>query len=345
MSGELKIYTFEKSEFVMESALTQISTRDRSALHAASTPVVSLLVVIKDQEGQVQSLNEKLYAVMESYGCPFEIIYVDDGSSDKSWAELTGLKQHFPFIKLVKMRTAFGEASVLDAALNISSGEKIVYFTCRVHVNPDDLIKLLLKLDEGYDLVIGKRYPRRDSKLNQWVSKLFNGITNVSARMSLSDINSGVMAIRRLVLDTVPFYGNLNAFLPVMASRQGFKITEETVEQLSGRFNQSLFVRDYIRRFLDLISVLFLRNYTKKPLHFLGYVGAIFTLTGAAINLYLFVYRLIGIGGIAGKPMLLLGTLFFVIGLQMVSIGLLGEIIIYTHAKDIKDYNIEEVIE
>jgi hypothetical protein len=153
------------------------------------------------------------------------------------------------------------------------------------------------------------------------------------------------MAMKRKVLESVPFYGSLNAFIPVLAQRQGFKITEEEIEQLGGEFNQSLYPKDYIRRFLDLISVLFLRNYTKKPLHFLGFIGAIFAIVGAFIDIYLFIYRILGIGGIAGKPMLLLGTLFFIIGIQMISIGLLGEMIIFTHAKDIKDYNIEEIID
>jgi len=201
------------------------------------------------------------------------------------------------------------------------------------------------KLNEGYDVVIGVRYPRRDSGLNQLVSKLFNGLTNRMTKLHLHDVNSGVMALRRPVLNHVPYYGTLNAFLPVLAHRQGYKIAEEKVEQLAGHFNQSVYPKNYIRRFLDLVSVLFLSKYSKKPLHFLGFIGAIFALTGAGINLYLFVYRILGIGGIAGKPMLLLGTMLFIIGIQMISIGLLAEMIIFTHANEIKDYNIEEIIE
>jgi len=114
---------------------------------------------------------------------------------------------------------------------------------------------------------------------------------------------------------------------------------------MPGTFAQSMYPTNYIRRFLDLISVIFLSNYSKKPLHFLGFAGAIFTILGAVIDIYLFIYRILGFGGIAGRPMLLLGTVLLVIGIQMISIGLLGEMIIFTHAKNIREYNIEEIIE
>lgn len=306
---------------------------------------VSVLISVQNQAGKLTRLHEMLQNMLRDYGETFEIIYIDDGSHDSTFEDLTGICNKNPNVKAIKMRTTFGEASVLEAGLQVSRGQKIVFFTSRVHVNPLELIKLLYKLDQGFDVVMGRRYPRRDSLLNRLVSKMFNGITNKSTGVHLHDINSGVMAIRKAVLESVPFYGSLNAFMPVLAHRQGFKISEEKIEQLKGEFDQSLSPKDYIRRLLDLISVLFLRNYTKKPLHFLGFLGAVFTLVGTAINIYLFIYRIMGIGGIAGKPMLLLGTILFIIGIQMISIGLLGEIIIFTHAKNIKDYNIERIIE
>ncbi|OGB98183.1 hypothetical protein A2V82_06660 [candidate division KSB1 bacterium RBG_16_48_16] len=310
-----------------------------------TTQKVSVIVALKNQAEQLPELNIDLQTTFRQFGRDFEIIYVDDGSTDRTWRELLELARGWNNIKLVKLRTTFGESSVLDAGRNLACGEYIIYFTCRVNINPKDLGKLLEKIMGGADVVVGVRHPRRDSRLNQLVSKVFNAMTNHFAKLGLSDINSGVIGVRRSVLEHVPFYGALNAFIPVMARRQGYRVEEEQVEQLQGRFNQSLYPKDYIRRFLDLISVLFLSNYSKKPLHFLGFAGALFAILGAAINIYLFFYRILGIGGIAGKPMLLLGTLLLIIGIQMISIGLLGEIIIFTHAKDIQEYNIEEIIE
>ena len=308
-------------------------------------PDCSILVSVFNHEALIDNLDQTLHEIFAEYSGRMEIIYIDDGSTDLSWSQLRQVAEKRADVKLVKLRTRFGEASALDAGLQVAQGEKILYFTCRVHINPVNLLSLVQQLDSGYDLVIGYRHPRRDSRLNQWISGVFNAITNHFTGLKLKDINSGVMAVKRMVLESIPFYGNLNAFLPVMAARQGFKISEQQIEQLEGNFQKSLHPRDYIRRLLDLISVLFLRNYTKKPLHFLGFVGALFFIVGAIINLYLFVYRILGYGGIAGKPMLLLGTLLFIIGIQMISIGLLGEMIIFTHAKEIQDYNIEQVIE
>ncbi|MBD3384878.1 glycosyltransferase [candidate division KSB1 bacterium] len=306
---------------------------------------VSVLISLQNQAGKLIKLHSMLQNMLRDYGETFEIIYIDDGSRDSTFQDLHQICEKTTNVKAIKMRTTFGEASVLEAGLQVARGKKIVFFTSRVHVNPLELIKLLYKLDQGFDVVMGRRHPRRDSLLNRMVSKIFNGITNKFTGIHLHDINSGVMAMRKVVLESVPFYGSLNAFMPVLARRQGFKVTEEKIEQLKGEFAQSLSPKDYIRRLLDLVSVLFLRNYTKKPLHFLGFLGAVFAIIGAAINLYLFVYRILGIGGIAGKPMLLLGAMLFIIGIQMISIGLLGEMIIFTHAKNIKDYNIERIVE
>lgn len=307
-------------------------------------PEVTVIIAIRNQQGQIHRLHDRLLEIWRTHNKAVELVYVDDGSTDASWRELVEVQKKDPAARAIKLRSAFGEAAVLDAGFRNSVGRNIVYFTCRVNINPEHLPRLLERLEQGYDVVMGRRHPRRDSRLNQLVSTLFNRLVSRTLKIRLHDVNSGVLAARREVLENVPFYGSLNPFLPVVASRQGYKIAEEPVEQLSGHFNQSIYPKNYIKRLLDLVSVLFLSKYSKKPLHFLGFVGAIFTLVGAIINLYLFVYRVLGIGGISGKPMLLLGVMLLIIGIQMISIGLLGEIIIFTHASSVKEYNIEEIL-
>ena len=304
----------------------------------------SVIVLTHNNRDEIAALHQDIMAALSAWKKPHELIYVDDGSTDGTWPELVKLSRSSDSVRVARLRSAFGEASALDAGVQIARGEVLLYFTCRVRIKPTDALELLHQIEAGEDVVIGVRYPRRDSALNRIVSRLFNSLTNRLTRLHLHDVNSGVLALRRQVLDHVPYYGTLNAFLPVLAQRQGYRIAEGEVEQLPGRFNQSIYPKNYIRRTLDLVSVIFLSKYSKKPLHFLGFIGALFTLIGAAINLYLFVYRILGFGGIAGKPMLLLGSILFIIGIQMISIGLLAEMIIFTHAKEIKDYNIEEII-
>ncbi len=310
----------------------------------AVKPDLSIILVLFNAEKQASSMLEGLIKSLDGLESDYEIICVDDGSTDNTARVIKEFIQKSPRIKLIQMRTAFGEASALDAGIKNSRGEKIVYLTGRVNVKPEHILRLLRKLDEGNDLVVGWRHPRRDSWLNRIVSRIFNGMINGIAGLKLHDINSSVFVARREVLENVPIYGDLNNFIPVLAVKQGYKVAEEKIEQLPGWFRTSKYLDEYIRRFLDIITVFFLTRYSKKPIHFLGFLGAILTLLGVGIDLYLFVYRILQLGPIAGRPLLLLGSLLLIIGIQMVSIGLIGEMIIFTHAKEVKEYNIETIV-
>ena len=305
---------------------------------------VSFVVILNDNEADVDQLVSGLRKSLDNLDARAEVVFVDDGSSDRTFDRLSRAVEEFDQVRAVRLRSRSGEAAALDAGLSQSSGDVVVYFTARVRPNPEQLAALVAKIREGYDLVIGWRHPRRDSRLNQIISKMFNRMVAWLTGLKLHDINSGVFAARREVLESIPFYGDLNNFIAVMADRFGYKIAEVQIEQLPGRFRQSRYVREYLQRLLDIISVIFLTRYSKKPLHFLGFLGAVFSLVGGVISAYLFFYRLFGFGGIAGRPLMLLGALLLVIGIQMISIGLLGEMIIFTHARDIREYSIEKVI-
>ena len=305
----------------------------------------SVIVAVQNFADEIDGVYAALVAGLGKTRRSLELIFVDDGSSDASWQKLKQIAQNDRRVKLIRMRTSFGEAAAFDAGFKQAQGARIVFFTTRVRINASQISDLTKKLDEGYDLVMGWRFPRRDSALNQRISKAFNTIIKWISKNDLHDNNSGVFAASRELLETIPLYGNLNIFLPTMAARKGFKVTDAKIEQLSGKFRQSKYFSEYIQRLLDIVAVFFLTNYSKKPLHFLGFIGLIFTLVGMAMNLYLFFYRLFQFGPIAGRPLLLLGALLLVIGIQMISIGLIGEMIIFTHAKEIKEYTIEEILE
>lgn len=322
----------------------EIETLPQMITKSESKVAVSVIVALHNSASFIDELISGLLSSLKKYNASYEILCIDDGSSDDTSSKIKKMILDNPHLKLIKMRSEFGEASVMDAGLKESRGEKILYLTSRVRINTKQVGSLLKKIDEGNDLVVGWRHPRQDSKLNQIISKIFNGIINKLAKLNLNDINSGILAARREVLEAIPLYGDLNNFIPVLAVKQGYSISEEQIEQLPGKFRTSRYVSEYIRRFLDIVTVIFLTRYSKKPIHFLGFVGAIFAITGAIIDLYLFVYRILQLGPIAGRPMLLLGSLLLIIGIQMISIGLIGEMIIFTHAKEIKEYNIEEIV-
>jgi glycosyltransferase involved in cell wall biosynthesis len=305
----------------------------------------SLIVSVCDMADHIERLHEDAVAAMSSLGGAFEILFVDDASADGTSERLIQLAPKDDRVRVLRMRSRFGEAAALDAGIRHSSGERIAFLSSRVNVNIRQIPNLFRRLDEGVDFVIGRRHPRRDALLNRGVSGLFNGMVNRLCKLRLKDVNSGVFATRRSVLERIAVYGDLNHFLPVLAAQQGYKIAEADIEQLAGRFRVSRYPNEYIRRFLDIVTVFFLTRYSKKPIHFMGFLGTICFLVGLVIEVYLFIYRILQMGPIAGRPLLILGALLLVIGIQMISIGLLGEMIIFTHAGEIEEYNIEAIIE
>lgn len=311
----------------------------------AGSPAISVIVALHNHGTLLPGLCAQLMAELKGLGQRFEIVLVDDGSADATFAQAQQLAHEHRELKVVRMRSTFGEGSAFDAGLKLARGQTIVFMAGRVLTDPRGVRGLLERVSQGADLVMAWRYPRQDSHINRLVSRLFNALVNRLAGLNLHDINSGMFAARREVLADLPLYGDMHNFLPVLAARYGYCVDEAKVAQLPGSFRKSIYPKEYLRRLLDIVTVLFLTNYAKKPLHFLGFLGGILTFVGAAIELYLFVYRVLAIGPIAGRPLLLLGALLLVIGLQMISIGLIGEMIIFTHARDVKEYNIAEIIE
>ncbi len=310
-----------------------------------TSKIISAIVTFHNMEGYVEEYYKTLKSTMESLEKGYELIFVDDASEDDTYQALEKIAIHDKNVRLIKMRSEFGEASAFEAGFKMANGDTIIFYTTRVRPNAKHLPNFLKKLDEGNDLVVGWRYPRRDSMLNRLISQIFNRVSTKLSDTKLHDINSGIFVTRRDVLEHLQIYGGLSQFIPVLAKRQGYKIAEEKIEQLKGKFRQSRFVGEYVQRSMDILTVLFLTKYSKKPIHFLGLFGGSFLVIGVIINFYLFLYRVFGYGPIAGRPLLLLGALCLVIGIQMVAMGLIGEMIIFTHAGDIKEYNIEKILD
>lgn len=317
---------------------TNISSRDRYKGH------ISIIASLYNLSTDIEPLYRSLITAMKDYETQYEIIFVDDGSTDDTYKRLGLIAQSNARVKVVKMRSQFGEASTLNAGLQYSTGECILFMSGRVRINPQEIPKFINELKNGKDLIVGWRYPRRDSLLNRLISCIFNRLVSGLSGQRLHDINSGFFITYRSVIERIVYYGDLYNFIPILVSQQGYSITEKQVEQLPGKFRKSKYPLEYIQRFLDIISVFFLIRYFKKPIHLLGLFGSVFVISGLVIEIYLFIYRILQLGGIAGRPLLILGGLLLVIGIQMISIGLIGEMIIFTHAGDIEEYNIEEVI-
>jgi len=334
MVNLMELKTVAQKEVKMDD-----TAREKSLLE------ISAIIAVRNMENEIEEYYHSLKLILDDTGKSYEIILVDDASDDHTYGKMVKMAKGDKRLHLIKMRSPFGESSAFEAGFKLSCGEHIIFYTARVRPNAKQLPSFLKKLDEGYDLVVGWRSPRSDPGINQIISRAFNFIVDKLSNLNLHDVNSGIFVTRRDVLDNLQIYGGLNRFIPVIAQKQGYKIVEEKIEQLKGSFEKSWFLSEYLRRMLDILTVIFLTKYSKKPIHFLGFLGGILTVVGGIIDLYLFFYRILGFGSIAGRPLLLLGALLLVIGVQMIAMGLIGEMIIFTHAGDIKEYNIEEILE
>jgi hypothetical protein len=225
-------------------------------------------------------------------------------------------------------------------------GEKILTLASYMQVEPGDLKKVFLAYDDGNDLVITRRHPRRDPAINRIQSIGYHYILRKMIGVKFKDITSGMRLMNKKIISELNLYGDLHRFIPIFAVKQGIGVKEVNVTQRK-EDTQVRLVRPgiYLRRVLDIITLFFLVKFTKKPLRFFGLIGSAFLMLGAFVTTYLAIMRIISKISLANRPLLLLGILLIVFGFQLLSVGLIGELILFTRAKKIDHYRIEEIIE
>ncbi|MFH1861746.1 MAG: glycosyltransferase family 2 protein [bacterium] len=286
---------------------------------------ISVVIPLYNEE---ESLRE-LYSLLSQYLSPWdkcEIIFVDDGSTDGSFQVLKSLHQQDHRIRVISFRKNFGKSAALDAGFRAAKGDYIITMDADLQDDPAEIPNLIAKIEEGYDLVSGWKKKRRDPISKTIPSRLFNRITGWFTGLRIHDFNCGLKAYRREVVERLPVYGELHRFLPALAHLDGFRVGEIPVKHHARKFGKSKFgVSRFINGFLDLITVLFLGRYMKKPLHLFGIAGAVFILAGFVILAYLTWGWLHGIW-IGNRPIFFLGILLLIFGAQSFSIGLLGEL-------------------
>jgi glycosyltransferase involved in cell wall biosynthesis len=306
---------------------------------------LSVVIPVSSEIGDLQEIHRRFSEQLEKYGRTYEFIFVADGIDRQTFEVLEGLRSEYPDVKIIKFNRVFGEAISLSAGFEIARGEIIVTLASFMQTHPEDLPGLLGEIEAGADMVIGWRHPRIDPVLNRWQSSVFNWITRRLTKFPLHDLNCSLRVMRRRVVEAIPIYGDQFRFLPILAHRQGFRVKEMQVRHMEERGTTGLYgLGSYVRRLMDILTLFFLVKFTKKPLRFFGLIGSALLGLGLIINLYLTVERLLG-QAIGDRPMLLLGVLMMVLGIQVVSIGLVGEIIIFSHAKKIKEYHIDKILE
>ncbi len=293
--------------------------------------MISVVVPVCDEERTVEPLYDELTNALAPRGEPWEVVYVDDGSRDGTHVALTRLHESTSNVRVVRMRRNVGKAAALDAGFRVVEGDVVVTIDGDLQDDPAEIPRLLAKLDEGYDLVSGWKTHRNDSWSRRAPSRVFNGVTGRLSGVRLHDMNCGLKAFRVDVARDLDLYGELHRFLPVLAHDLGYRVTEVAVNHRPREHGRSRYgLERYTRGFLDLLTVSFMSRYRHRPLHLFGGLGLLLGIVGGCILVYLTIEKLLG-EPIGRRPLLLLGILLVVIGIQFLSLGLLSELVTSQH--------------
>jgi glycosyltransferase involved in cell wall biosynthesis len=293
--------------------------------------VISVVVPVHDEDRSVELLYDELRAAIEPLHTEWETIFVDDGSTDGTFAALTRLHNAADNVRVVRLRRNFGKAAALVAGFDQARGDVVVTIDGDLQDDPAEIPRLLAKLDEGFDLVSGWKTRRRDPLSRRVLSRLFNMVTSRFSGLRLHDMNCGLKAYRAEVVHGLRLYGELHRFIPVLAHYRGFRIAELPVHHRPREHGSSRYgIERYLRGFLDLLTVSFIGRYRHRPLHLFGGLGLMLATIGIGILVYLTVDKALG-HAIGGRPLLTLGVLLVVVGMQFFSLGLISEMITSHH--------------
>ncbi len=290
-------------------------------------PATSFLIPVLNEAATIVPLAQQIMAV--TAGSLIEIIFIDDGSSDDSWAKITTLAAEHEVIKGIRLRRNFGKARALSAGVEVASAAVLMTMDADLQDDPNEIPQFLKQIEQGYDIVSGWKKDRRDPLGKTIPSKLFNFITRVISGVNLKDFNCGFKAARTEVYRNIPLYGELHRYVPVLAHALGYSYCEIPVVHHPRRAGKSKYgLERYARGFIDLITVIAITRFGQRPAHLFGGAGLLTGLFAAGIMLYLLVIKLFMHVAIGDRPLLMLGVLLAILSAQLMTLGILAEVII-----------------
>jgi glycosyltransferase involved in cell wall biosynthesis len=297
--------------------------------------VLSVLVPVMNEVASLRQLVAEVTAALDDGVAPsvppgsWELVFVDDGSTDGTWEELRQLADEHPHVVVLRLRRNVGKSAALAAGLELTRGRIVATMDGDLQDDPAELPAMIRRLDDPADLVAGHKVERRDPLSKRLPSKLFNRVTSWVTGLDLRDHNCGLKVARREVLETVPLYGEMHRFIAAISHAQGFRVTEQGVNHRPRVHGSSKFgFERYARGGLDLLTVVTLTRYARRPAHLFGGLGLVAGVIGMTILLYLSGLWFFTDQAIGGRPLLLLGALLVVLAVQLLSLGLLAELIV-----------------
>lgn len=328
----------------MARAVSQLQVTEPARSPEARVDV-SVVVPVTDRCGDLLEVYRTHAVVLERLGQSFEFVFVVDEGFEGAARRLAEVAARGEPLRVIQLPQRFGEAAALTIGFKLAAAEVVVTLPAYFQAAPGAIEVVLSRLELGEDVVVGRRWPRIDSWVNRLQSRAFHALTRRLTGVALHDLSCGVRAMRRAAALELRPYGDLHRFLPLLAAQRGFRVGEVDVAQHpSDRAPRLRRPGVYLRRLLDVVTLFFLWKFVRKPLRFFGLLGAGLFGAGFLVCAALVVEKFALGSALVDRPLLILGVLLMVLGVQIGSIGLLGEILIFTHARRMRDYSVREVL-
>ena len=302
---------------------------------------LSIVIPLLNEEESLNPLANEIRKAVKPLNLNYEVIFVDDGSTDGSLKMIKEICKQDRRFRYISFRKNYGKSAALQVGFKQVTGDVVVTMDADLQDDPNEIGNLLKKLQEGYDLVSGWKKKRFDPLIKRYSSRFFNYVTRVMSGIKIHDFNCGLKAYRSQVTESMKVYGELHRYLPVLAKWNGFSIAEIPVTHHARRYGKTKFgISRFFKGFIDLVTVIFSTRYIKRPMHFFGFFGALAFLVGLVVNGVL-TYEWINGQPLSNRPMLFLGMLLIIVGIQLFSVGLLGEMLVH-NTMDEKEYIIKD---
>lgn len=308
---------------------------------------ISVVIPLLNEEESLPELAERLEIELSKLvEDKYEVIFIDDGSTDNSFEVIKAINEKNKKFKCIRFRRNYGKSAALSVGFAKVRGNFVITMDADLQDDPSEISNLINKLEEGYDLVSGWKKKRYDPISKTLPSKLFNWVTSKAAGIKLHDFNCGLKGYRKEVVKSLNVYGEMHRYLPALANWMGFKVTEIVVQHHPRKFGKSKFgLSRFVNGFLDLLTVLLTTKYFKRPLHFFGTVGSFISMLGLSIIIYLVIEWLLGLTYLSNRPLALFAIGMIIVGVQFLSMGLLGEMLTKMNNENSKKlYGIKEFL-
>ncbi len=307
---------------------------------------LTIVVPVLDEEASLPELTDRIRAVCDGAGFRFSVWYVDDGSTDDSWEVIESMNERDARFRGIRLRRNYGKSAALAIGFERATGKYVITMDADLQDDPKEIPGLVALLESGYDLVSGWKRERHDPLSKTIPSRFFNFVTRRMSGIPLHDFNCGLKAYRLDVVKSVRLYGELHRYVPLLATWEGYtRITEKVVTHHPRKYGHTKFgLERFVKGFLDLLTVYFLTRFASRPMHFFGSLGTLAFLGGFLISLWISIDKLYFGNPIGDRPLLLLGALLMLVGVQMFTVGLVGEMIVVPRMQRTESYGISEEV-